>query len=206
MKSKLLLLFFIVTILSTFSCKKNTTVTKIIYDTTITIDTPYQMPVKTVIKQGILVDSVSYTNGPSTNAEVGSEFYSSDTGTISQLGGLFPVKNKNYTVSLWDVATSTLITSASVSTTDTTQFAYTAITPVHITPNKLYLISLNSGAADSVNILSQKGNTSFASLSFPYSVGNITFVGSYFTTSAAFPNLSANSLVTSADFVFKVTK
>jgi hypothetical protein len=203
MKIKLPLLSFLIVLIIASSCTKNTTVTHTIYDTTTTIDTPFQMPVKGVLDQGILVDTVIYSASPSTHTEVGTEFYSSDTGTISQLGGLFAVKNQNYTVSLWDAVADTLLTSAIVTTTDTTVFAYQVITPVHISANKLYIISLNSAPSALVNVI---GSKSTSTVAFPYSIGNITFVGTYYTTSAAFPTIPINNFVTSADFVFKVTK
>jgi len=198
MKTKLFLLSLVVVAVLSCSKTKVNTVT-VTHDTTVTtIDTPFQNPVKAIIQQGILVDTIANINAPGT--EIGTEFYTSDTGTVSQLGGLFETKNIAYTVTLWDVATTTALAQTSVTTTDTTKFAYAAISPIHLSANKLYIISYNSGAHGTLFPSLKVGGN----LSFPYSIGNITFLKSYYINSAAFPTTEEDNFITPADFVFKV--
>jgi hypothetical protein len=198
MKTKLFLLSLMVVAALSCSKTKVNTVT-VTHDTTVTtIDTPFQTPVKTIIARGGFVDTLL---GVTDNGyEFGTEFYSSDTGTISQLGAILDTKNTNFTVTLWDVATTSSLATASVTTTDTTVFAYTNIPPVHISANKLYMISYNFGTAPGFVPVKEP----LALLPFPYSVGSITFVGSYDKSTAGFPTTSFNAFITPADFVFKV--
>ena len=208
--------------------------------------------------------------------ELGSEFYTSDSGVITELGCLCPQKNKTYIVSLWDfnsnallaqanvtcidsthfayanittvhitantpyvisynntvggveqgyyfpslksnvalgfpfsdgnvtfVATmDTLITSANVTCTDSTKFSYTSITPVHIIANSQYLLSNNTGPAANYFYIGLKSD---ANLSYPYSVGNITFTGYNYvlSTGGTFPAAADNQYLVNSDFVFK---
>jgi len=202
MKTKLILLLLLLVVV--FSCTKTkiNTVTTTINDTTTvtTIDTPFQTPIKTIVAQGILVDTIRTV--PATGTEIGSEFYTSDTGTVSQLGGLFIAKNVAFTVTLWDVATESILAQANVTTTDTTKFAYTTITPIHLSANKLYMISYNDGIYNT--LLPTLKGASPSTLALPYSVGNVTFVGSFYINSVAFPSTQQNEFITPADFVFKV--
>jgi len=203
MKTKLILLLFVV--VAACSCSKTKVNTVTNTTTVTTIDTPFEAPVKSLFAKGGLIDSLAIYS--STNYELGSEFFTSANGTISQLGCICPTKNKAYRVSLWNFTTNQILATVLVTPTDSLHFFYTGITPVNITANVHYVISVNNsvgGVALPFYLFVQK-STPLNPLPFPYSDGDITFVNSYYEFSATtvFPDLNQNSYVAPADFVFK---
>jgi len=215
---RLLLLLTIVLFIAISSCtkRKNSivtdnvvdTVTKNINDTVVNIhhiiDTGLETPIKSLITQDIQVDTATIYNGGS--FEIGSEFYASDSGVITQLGLFSPEKNMPFTVSLWDFDSQVLLTSVNIICTDSLHFTYANITPVNITPNKNYLVSYNntsSGTSYSYYISQLK---TFNNLAYPFSAGSITFINSYylFATTSTFPTDSGPFFLAPVDFVFQV--
>jgi len=200
MKTRLIPVLLVVAIASSCSKTKTQTVT----NTVVTTDTltAVETPIKTTIAQGILVDTFELINeGP---YEQGTVFYSSKNGTISQLGAIFPIGT--YRVCLWDMSDSALLVAASVACTDTSKFAYAAISPIHITANHKYMVSSNTGTAG--NYYSY-GLKTFGSLAYPYSVGSITLVSySYIAgLAAAFPtHTTDHTELVNSDIIFQADK
>jgi len=210
---KILKPIFLLSLLVVFiaiSCTKTKvdTVTNIITDT-IThhiIDTSLETPAYSIIAKFSLIDTLPVFPVGSGSYEIGSEFYASDSGVITRLGCLCPIKDSTYKVSLWDFNSNTLLASANVTCADSTHFSYTSITPVYITANKSYIISYNntvSGVGQGYYFPSLKSNSALA---FPFSDGSITFVNSYYvsSTSSVFPTILDNNYIAPADFVFQV--
>jgi hypothetical protein len=202
MKTKLIPVVLLVAIVC--SCTKTKTVTNnvTITDTVTAIETPAY----SIITKFSIVDTLPVFPVGSGSYEIGSEFYASDSGVITKLGCLCPVKDSTYKVSLWDFNSNTLLASANVTCADSTHFSYVSITPVYITANKNYIISYNNtvgGVGQGYYFPSLKSQNPLA---FPFSDGSITFVNSYYvgSTSSVFPTSLDNNFIASADFVFQV--
>jgi hypothetical protein len=203
MKTKLIPFLLLVIVVT--SCKKTKTVTN---NVTITDTvTAVEMPVQSILKKAILFDTDLVVNAG--NYEIGAKFYSSDSGVITKLGLRSPIVNKAFAVSLWDVATETLIVTDSITVTDSAQFAYASITPVHVSPNKAYIISYNNtvgGVALDYNV-SQSKTT--GGVQFPFADGDITFVSEdeLSTSTSVYPtNEYTNSFLATVDVVFQAIK
>jgi hypothetical protein len=202
MKAKLIPFLLLVVI--AISCKKTETKTVTNKVTITDTVTATESPLKSVITQQILLDSVEIDNGGP--FEQGNTFYSSEDGVISKLGLISPV-DSTYKVTLWDATADTVIVSANVHCTDSLHFFYTAITPVHILANTLYLISANTaggGAANNYNFYYyelQTGNP----LAYPYAIGDITFTSCIWIAASGtvYPTNNDNYELGDADFVFK---
>lgn len=212
LKLKPIFLLSSLVVLIAISCTKTKvdTVTNTITDTVINvhhiIDTSLETPVDSIITKFSIIDSLPVYSVGSGSYEIGSEFYASDSGVITKLGCLCPVKNQTYTVSLWDFNSDTLIASANVTCVDSIHFSYASITPVYITANKNYIISYNNtvgGVGQGYYFPSLKGDSTLA---FPFSDGSITFVNSYYasSTSSVFPTNLQNDYLAPVDFVFQV--
>jgi len=193
--------FFLLAIVIAAGCTKTRVVTTriTIRDTVATIDTPVEMPFKNTIARKMLVDTAEvFTDGP---WEQGNVFYSSENGMVSKLGAIFPV-NGTYRVSLWDYEADTLLASANVICTDSTQLAYTAIVPVNITADKKYMLTNNTNGNPYYSYQLKSGYA----LDYPYSVANITILDFYYTagTDAVIPAIAADSRLINSDIVFRV--
>jgi hypothetical protein len=202
MKTKLIPFLLLVVI--AISCKKTETKTVTNKVTITDTVTATESPLKSVITQQILVDSVELDgNGP---YEQGNTFYSSENGVVSQLGLISPI-DSTYKVTLWDATADTVIVSANVHCTDSLHFFYTAITPVHILANTPYLISANTAGGGVANNYTyyyyelQTQNT----LAYPYAIGNITFTNCLWITASGttYPIHTESDELGDADFIFK---
>jgi hypothetical protein len=203
MKIKSILVPLLIVIIIASSCTK--TVTKIVVDNVTITDTvtvnALQMPVQSIIAIGKEADTGYLIN---LSLEVGNEFFASDSGVITQLGGLLSAKNTVYTVSLWNVTSTNLLAQTTITTTDTTKFAYATITPVNISPNTPYMITFNS--SPSGNFLAYQLKT--GPTVYPFSSGNITFTDAYYTisTTSVFPTTVQPDYLIPVDFVFQTVK
>ena len=83
--------------------------------------TKTENPAKATISNNLVVDSAFSVPNPS--YEFGNKFYISKNGKITKLGCRMP-QIGSYRVSLWDFATTNLITATTISVTDTAQFKY----------------------------------------------------------------------------------
>ena len=88
----------------------------------------------TVPKQSDQIDNVTYY-------DFGFGFKSSKAGKITQVGIALP-SNETYKVSVWDAVTKSLINQYNVTQSTPGIFVYKAITPVDITANRNYFISV----------------------------------------------------------------
>ena len=170
--------------------------------------TAVEMPVQSVFKKGILFDTVGVYPPGSGSYEIGVKFYSSDSGVITKLGVRNPINSK-YAVSLWDVATQDLLATDSIATTDSAQFAYASISPIHISPNKEYIVSYNNtvGGVDLGYNISQSKVT--GDVQYPFSDGDITFISEdeLNSTTTAYPaNEYPNSYLATVDIVFQAIR
>lgn len=202
MKTRLIpvLLLMIAIIIS--SCTKTDTKTITNVVTTIDSVTPIEMPVQSIIAKGIEADTGIKE---SVTVEVGNEFFASDSGVITKLGGILTVKNLAYTVSLWDTTGAHLLAQTTITTTDTTKFVYAPITAVNISANKRYMVTFNSSPSGS--FLAYRHNTG-ASVVYPFSDGSITFTGAYYIASATpiFPTTLQPNFLIPVDIVFQAVK
>jgi hypothetical protein len=203
MKTKLIPVLLLVVFIAS-SCKK--TETKMVTNTVVTTDTvtAIETPFKTTIAKGILVDSVEIDNG---QFEEGNIFFSSKNGVITKLGAIFP-QHGTYKVTIWDAVQDTVMASAEVVCSDSTQFAYTSITPLHIIANQQYMLCNNSSDGPSPYSYYTYENNFFNLLLYPYSVGSITIGSNYYYPSATsvFPTITDNYEFLNSDFVFQADK
>jgi len=103
--------------------------------------TKTENPAKATIDAKSVVDT-SYIFGLS-SFEFGNKFYSSRNGNITKLGCKMP-QTGNYRISLWNFSTQDLIAATTVAITDTSKFTYNSVSPIAITSNVRYVISLNN--------------------------------------------------------------
>jgi Domain of unknown function (DUF4082) len=205
MKTKLIYALLLVIMISTFSCSKtkvNTVTTTV--DTTVNlIDTPSETPMKSLFANGGIVDSLFI--GGASPYELGSQFYTSSNGTISKLGCICPTKNIPYQVSLWDVTSTNIIATVTVTPTDSLHFFYANIAPLNITANTPYMISVNTSSGGNAFPYYLIINQTFTGLAFPFSAGSAVFINSFFATSTTtvYPGTSESDYMAPADFVFK---
>ena len=201
MKTRLIPVLLVVAIIIG-SCTKTDTKTITNVVTTIDSVTPIEMPVQSLITKGVEADS-GYKVPLS--LEVGNEFFASDSGVITKLGGLLTVKNLAYTVSLWDTTGGHLLAQTTITTTDTTKFVYAPITAVNISANKRYMVTFNSSPSGS--FLAYRHHTG-ASTVYPFSDGSITFTDAYYITSSTpiFPTTVQPSYLIPVDIVFQAVK
>ncbi|MCB0507489.1 MAG: DUF4082 domain-containing protein [Bacteroidetes bacterium] len=146
--------------LATISCTKDGT------------NTTIENPAKTTISNNLVVDSV--VTLVNSSWEFGNKFYSSKNGKITKLGCRTP-EIGSYRVSLWDFSTQNLITATTIAITDTSQFKYNDISPVDITANTRYVISINNtsgGVAKRYYIYFNKTNITNI---YPFTTGSITY-------------------------------
>jgi hypothetical protein len=204
MKTKLILLLFVV--IAVFGCSKTkvNTVTNTVDTTVTTIDTPFETPVKSLLTKGIAIDSLDIQTGGS--LEIGAEFYTSAPGTISKLGCIFPTKNQAYQVSLWDFNTQEILATVAVTPTDSLHFSYTSITPVSISANTNYIVSVNNTVNGSYTPFYVLDHTVGSSVTYPFANGSVNFVESWvalFEPITTFPTTSETAIMAPVDFVFK---
>lgn len=164
-------------------------------------------PMKTTIAQKLVVDSVITQS--SGKFEFGYKFYASKNGTITKLGCRMP-ETGNYRVSLWDFATKDLISATTVAVSDTSKFTYNDISPVSITANTRYVVSINNtngGVGKEYYIYFKKSGASFVPNIYPFTTGSITYedfreIASSIST---FPSnlFSTYAIVGPADFQFE---
>ena len=180
------------------SCKKDNTP-----------KTKTENPAKATIDAKSVVDT-SYIFGLS-SFEFGNKFYSSRNGNITKLGCKMP-QTGNYRISLWNFSTQDLIAATTVAITDTSKFTYNSVSPIAITSNVRYVISLNntsSGTPKQYYIYFKKPTTSGASI-YPFTSGSITYEDfrEKSSTTSTFPSLTLSNwaIVGVPDLQFEYTE
>jgi hypothetical protein len=198
---KISLLLLCSVILFAFGCKKDKE------EKTATTITENVM--ESVVNKATVVDSIqTKKTGP---IEFGHQFFFSRDGKITALGCRLPTKNIPYTVNLWDFDNKVLLASATVTPTDSISFSYSAITPVAVSANTKYLVSLNNfsnGEIQSFFLGTKKGG---AESLYPFTEGSVTFEGVYYIKSDTpqFPvtlNPSQAIIAGISDFIFEYTE
>ncbi len=187
MKNKIYILaLFLIFGIAATSCKKETgPVTK--------TETPMQ---KTISEQ-LVVDTVRVVaNG---SWEFGQKLFFSKNGKITKMGCKM-ANTGSYRVSLWDFATKNLIAATTVTVTDSTKFIYNNVSPIDVTANTRYVLSVNNTSLLSSKLFyvyEKKSNTTRASI-YPFTTGSVTYEAQAekFSTTSVFPP----SLIT-ADFL-----
>ncbi len=132
---------------------------------------------------------------PGSAANFGYKFYPVISGNVLKLGCRMPV-NGTYEVSLWDFDSKSLLAKVTVTVTSSTDFSYASITPLTITVNKRYVISVNnmsSGIAQPYYQLFKKPTTAINI--YPFTSGNIVIEAPYYKGGATsvMPDLNNTS-------------
>ncbi len=175
---KRLTLCFIICIGLLIGCKKETGPA-----------TKTENPAKATIEAGLVVDSVKAIGG-TTSFEFGPKLYFSKNGKVTKLGCKI-ANTGNFRVSFWDYTTKDLIAATTVNITDSTKFTYNDISPIPVTANTRYVISVNNtsgGVAKKYWLYIKKSNTTLNDI-FPFTTGSVTYEKNLykFTSTSAFP-------------------
>ena len=187
MKTRKLLVVAALLTLAISACKKETK-----YGTSIT-------PIKNVVNT--ISDPTSYFRDEPTI--MATQFKSSKDGRITEFGIM--AGKGTYTVSLWDSSALNLISSSAITVTDSTLFTYKNIADIDIVSNKVYIISM-------FNQIAEGGSGAqaykFVSSGFPFTVGEITIIGTNYnntSNASAFPAtfMYTNIFRGIADFKFE---
>ncbi len=132
------------------------------------------------------------------------QFKSAKDGRITEFG--IRAGKGTYKVSLWDSSALNLISSTSITASDSTVFLYKDINDINIVSNKTYIISMfNQTAEGGSGTHVIRGSVATV---FPFTLGDITLEGSYYkttTNASAFPAgfLYKNLITGIADFKFE---
>lgn len=137
------------------------------------------------------IDSISTRNNGT--FEFGNKLYFSKNGSITKLGCKLPYKG-NIRVSFWDYATKDLIAAATITITDSTKFNYVNISPIAVTANTRYVLSLNNtsgGLARSYHLGYRKSGATLVANIYPFTVGSVTYEAPYYqlSSTSTFPIL-----------------
>jgi len=187
MKTRKLLVVAALLTLAISACKKETK-----YGTSIT-------PIKNVVNT--ISDPTFYFRDEPTI--MATQFKSSKDGRITEFGIM--AGKGTYTVSLWDSSALNLISSSAITVTDSTLFTYKNIADIDIVSNKVYIISM-------FNQIAEGGSGAqaykFVSSGFPFTVGEITIIGTNYnntSNASAFPAtfMYTNIFRGIADFKFE---
>ena len=131
------------------------------------------------------------------------QFKSSKDGRITEFG--IRAGFGTYTVALWDSSAQSIISSTTITASDSTVFTYKDITDINIVSNKTYIISM-------FNQIAEGGSGTqvfrYGITGFPFTQGDIIISGSYYKNTAnalAFPaNFLNTELINGiADFKFE---
>jgi len=145
--------------------------------------TKTENPMQTTLNAKLVVDSVkTFANG---SWEFGQKLYFSKNGNITKLGCKM-ANNGSFRVSLWDFATANLIAATTVTITDSTKFTYNAVSPIAVTANTRYIISVNNTSGGTYKlyyVYRKKSNVSNASI-YPFTTGSTTYEAHAETSSA----------------------
>lgn len=180
------------------SCKKDKT------------STLSENPVKAAIVNPSLLDSFTLFPSFGSSYEVGLKIHFLKDGTVTKLGCRAGNKG-TYSVSLWDYETTNLIASSNITVTDSLQYTYKSITPVSVSLDKHYVISMNTnsgGVAKDYWIFYRKISQGTISMNiYPFTSGNIIFeeIRSKETNTPTFPTLVSSpwNFIAQADLQFE---
>jgi|GEM_PF-5556471 len=156
-------------------------------------NTPYGTPVKDLIRNKNIIDSLFVYKGG--NYELGVRFYSSANHVITHLGCYAPVKG-TLKVSLWDFDTKTLLATTSINA-DSTSFVYGRIPEIAIQAGKSYMLSFNNNISQTAQEY-LVGTSAQRQPIYPLRSGDFIFDGTYFQSSyiPVFPaNMVANEQI-----------
>lgn len=177
---KKLTLFFILSIGLWMACKKEESDPA----------TKTENPAKATIDAGLVVDSVKILGG-FYSFEFGPKIYFSRNGKVTKLGCKI-ANTGTYRVSFWDYNTKDLIAATTVNVTDSTQFTYNDISPIPVTANTRYVISINNnsgGEPKKYYVFFKKSNIDGKNI-FPFTTGSVTYEKNLYVTSntSTFPS------------------
>jgi hypothetical protein len=197
MKKGMGILVFLLIFPILFACKKDKKDT--------TQQTKEETPLKTIIDRKSPADTIYQMNTAA--ATYGLKFHSTINGNITKLGCRMPAAG-TYTVTLWDFTSHNQLAQAQVTTTSSSEFAYTSITPVPMSDLNTFVISVNStsgGTAKAYYQLYKKPSPSIGI--YPITAGNIVIDAPLYKAGTnAFPDYNNASdfpyLRGVADFVF----
>lgn len=110
------------------------------------------------------------------NWTMGLIFKTAKNGRITHIGAR--LAKGTYKVALWDSSAQSILTSANITVTDSTQYAFADISDISITAGKSYVVSVNNTDLITTDfkdyfVFDSQG----PSYNFPRTVGDITFTG-----------------------------
>ena len=163
-------------------------------------------PMQNLLNQTSVVDTnFIFQNG---QWEWASKLYFSRNGNITKLGCKLGALG-SYRVALWDFDAHNVIAVTTVSIIDTTQFAYNIISPISVTANTRYILSVNNAngsLAKLYYVYYKKSNVAHANI-YPFTSGSVTYESSYGYLGADlhFPTLypSSDAIIGIADLQFE---
>ena len=149
-------------------------------------NTNIETPGKSTIANNTVVDTFYTMQAGS--IESGFKFYSLKNGKITKIGCKMPEKG-DYRVSLWDYTSKGLISATTISVTDSTQFTYNNVSPIDVTANTRYVISINNTSAGSSKRLFVFFKKPGINSIYPISTGSITYeaLQEVISTTSTFP-------------------
>ena len=189
-------ILFALVVVMAVSCSKDST--KTITET----------PAKSTIAGGYVVDAsiaLAYDS-----YEFGNKFYVSRNGNITNLGCKM-AETGSFRVSLWDFATQNLIAATTITITDTSQFVYNIVSPIAVTANTRYVISLNNTSAGAFKkYFSYYKKPASGPSIYPFTTGSVTYENyrEKLSATSAFPDsfFPNWALIGVSDFQFEYTE
>ena len=165
-------------------------------------------PMQKITTEKSIVDSFHlFSNN---NWEFGEKLYFSKNGKITKLGCMM-ANQGSFRVSLWDFTTKNLIAATTINVTDTTKYTYNSVSPIDVTANTRYVLSINntSGGEQKLYYIARKRSNLSGNL-FPFTSGSVTYEKHHETNSAisVFPleSLSGSYLSGFPDLQFEYSE
>ena len=166
-------------VLITSSCKKTTTSGPV---------TKTETPAKATIAAKLVVDTFGVNNN--STFEFGNKLYFSKNGSVTKLGCKMASKG-NFRVSFWDYTTQNLIAATTINVTDTTQFIYNSVSPIAVTANTRYVLSINNTISTVKMPYYVFYKYPGSATIYPFTTGSVTYenIQSKISATSAFPDM-----------------
>lgn len=170
-------------------------------------------PTKAAIANPALVDSFVLFPSFGSFYESGNKIYFSRNGTVTKLGCRSGNKG-TFTVNFWNFETASLLASANITVSDTLQYVYKNITPITVTANKRYVISMNNNSGGSAKdywiYYRKSGPGTISPNIYPFTSGSVTYedVRAKETSTSIFPDFTISpwNFICQADLQFEYSE
>jgi hypothetical protein len=120
-------------------------------------------------------------------SEFGNKITFTKEGKVTQLGALV-VKKGNTKVSFWDSETKSLLASQVVNITDTAKFTYLDISPINVSSNKKYILSITGTSGYNYRSKNSINNNSI----YPFISGSVIYSERLSGSAGLYPNSIIN--------------